>query len=506
MTDGPDLARGIPTSSIGEDGKLVGRVGDQEVLIVRAGGAYYAVDPFCTHYHGPLAEGLVVGETIRCPLHHACFNLRTGEALRAPAIDPISCWKVEVRDGTLRVREKLAAPARTGKAGSGTRPPSSVVIVGAGGGALAAAEMLRREGYDGPITMIGAEPSPPTDVPNLSKEYLSGEAPEEWLPLRTPDFYAERKIELELGVRATGIDLAARNVTLEGGTTRPFDALLIATGADPLRPPIPGAAGARVHTLRTVSDSRAIVKEAGVGRHAVVVGASFIGLEVAASLRHRGVTVDVVAPEPVPLQRVLGSEVGRFVLGLHQAQGVIFHLGQTVTKIDGGKVTLSGGATLEADFIVLGVGVRPAVQLAEQAGLPVNGGILVDEYLETSVPGIFAAGDVARWRDRRTGETRRVEHWVVAERQGQAAARNILGRRVPFDDVPFFWSKHYDVTINYVGHAEAWDAVAIDGDLARRDCTVTYLQGGKPAAVATIGRDRASLEAELAMETAAGLS
>ena len=360
--------------------------------------------------------------------------------------------------------------------------------------------MLRREGYDGPVTMISADDSSPCDRPNLSKDYLAGKAQDDWIPLRPPEFYAERRIELLLGSRVPSIDVSARQVVLESGPRRTFGALLLATGADPVRLPIPGADGAQVHYLRSFADSRALVDKARGAKHVVVTGASFIGLEVSASLRGRGIDVDVVAPERVPLERVMGPEVGRFIQTLHEAQGVVFHLGQTVTRVDGRTVTLSGGTTLDADFVVMGVGVRPGTALAEKAGLALDRGIAVNEYLETSVPGIFAAGDVARWPDPRAGRGIRVEHWVVAERQGQAAARNMLGHRERFDAVPFFWSQHYDLAINYVGHAEQWDAVDIDGTLEAHDCSVTYERGGRRLAVATISRDVESLQAELEME------
>jgi len=255
-----------------------------------------------------------------------------------------------------------------------------------------------------------------------------------------------------------------------------------------------------VYYLRSFADSKAIIAKAASAKRVVVVGASFIGLEVAASLRARGIAVDVVAPDKQPLERVLGAELGLFIRNLHESHGVTFHLGETVSRVQGRTITLSGGAIVDADFLVLGVGVRPSLALAEQAGLAMDRGITVNEYLETSVPGIFAAGDAARWPDPHTGKRIRVEHWVVAERQGQAAAKNMLGGRQKFDAVPFFWSQHYDVTINYVGHAEQWDTAQIDGSLDRRDCAVAFQKDGRTLAIATISRDLQSLQAEAAME------
>ena len=497
----PDLGEGIALSILPDGGMLLGHVAGEDVLLARAGDDLFAVGAHCTHYHGPLVDGLVVGDTVRCPWHHACFSLRSGEALRAPALDPIACWRVERQGEMAFVREKLPEPRPSPAVSTQTRKtPSSVVIVGGGGAGLAAADMLRREGYGGAVTMISADDSPPCDRPNLSKDYLAGRAQDDWIPLRPPEYYVERQIELLLGSRVSSIDVGARQVLLEGGLRRTFGALLIATGADPVRVPIPGADGVQVHYLRSFADSRALVDNARGAKHVVVVGASFIGLEVSASLRGRGIDVDVVAPESVPLERIMGPDVGRFIQTLHEAQGVVFHLGQTVTRVDGRTITLSGGTTLDADFVVMGVGVRPAIALAEKAGLALDRGIAVNEHLETSAPGIFAAGDVARWPDPRSGERIRVEHWVVAERQGQVAARNMLGYGERFDAVPFFWSQHYDITINYVGHAEQWDAVQIDGALGSHDCSVTYKRGDRRLAVATIARDGESLQAELAME------
>jgi apoptosis-inducing factor 3 len=495
-----DLSKGVEASALADGGMILGRVGDDEVVLARSGAELFAIRAQCSHYRGPLAEGLVVGDTVRCPWHHACFSLRTGEALRAPALDPIPCWRVE-RDGDrIFVREKLPAARPTPTSTSARQVPSSIVIVGGGAAGVAAAEMLRREGYDGGLTMISADADPPVDRPNLSKDFLAGEAQEDWIPLWPNDFYVEQRIALVLGRRVSSIDPANRTVRLDDGSDRSYGSLLLATGAEPVRLKIPGAHEDQMRYLRTFADSRAIVERAATAKHVVVVGASFIGLEAAASLRARGIDVDVVAPETAPLERVLGVEVGRFVRSVHESRGVTFHLGQTVAQVDGRNVTLSGGATLDSDFVVMGVGVKPALAIAEQAGLAMDRGISVNEYLETSAPGIFAAGDVARWPDAHTGERIRVEHWVVAERQGQVAARNMLGRRERFDAVPFFWSRHYDLAIKYIGHAERWDEVFIDGSLEALDCSVEYRRGGRALAIATIGRDRANLETEARME------
>ena len=494
----PDLKSGLPLASIPDGGKVQGTVDGEEVLLVRRGMEFFAVGACCTHYHGPLADGLVIGDEVRCPWHHACFSLSTGEALRAPALDAIQCWLVERQGDTVFVREKIA-PVGTAKTAS-KEHPTSVVIVGGGAAGLAAADMLRRRGYSGPLTMISADGDPPCDRPNLSKHFLAGTAQDEWIPLRSPEWYSERKINLVINSRVTSLDTKQKKVVTADGKSYEYGALLLATGADPIKLPVEGATPSQTLYLRSFADSKTIVARAGSSKEVVVVGASFIGLEVAASLRGRGVAVHMVAPEQVPMEKILGSRVGAFVRTLHEEHGVAFHLGQTVKRVDGKKVTLSGGETIEADFIVLGVGVRPSLALAEQAGLTMDRGVVVDEYLQTSAPGVFAAGDIARWPDPHTGEHIRVEHWVVAERQGQTAAKNMLGARERFDAVPFFWSQHYDVPINYVGHAEKWDTIDVDGDVEIKDCTVRYKRDGRTLAVVTIYRDLESLSAEAEME------
>ncbi|MGB3865210.1 MAG: FAD-dependent oxidoreductase, partial [Xanthobacteraceae bacterium] len=352
------------------------------------------------------------------------------------------------------------------------------------------------------IVMLSQDRAPPVDRPNLSKDYLAGSAPEDWLPLRPDDYYRDADIELRCGVEVAGIDPAGHRVTLSDGVDVAYDRLLLATGAEPVRLPIPGASPAQVHTLRSLDDCRAIIAAADGATRALVIGASFIGLEVAASLRTRGIEVHVVAPEKRPMERVLGPAMGDFVRALHEAHGVVFHLEDTVERLDGKRVTFKSGGSLDADLVVAGVGVRPRLALAERAGLALDRGVVVDACLQTSVPDIYAAGDIARWPDVHSGANIRVEHWVVAERQGQVAALNMMGERTSFDAVPFFWSQHYDVPINYVGHAEQWDEIAIDGSITDKDCLLRYKHRGRVLAVASIYRDIASLEAELAMERA----
>jgi len=494
---GPDLTQGVELSDVREGGSLLGNAHGEAVLLVRQRGEVFAVAATCTHYGGPLADGIVTAGEVRCPWHHACFDVRTGEAVRPPALNPLRRWAVEFRGSRVFVGQPLAAPSRPR---TPAREVQSVVIVGAGAAGNAAAEGLRREGYGGPVTMIGAEPTGPVDRPNLSKDYLAGTAPEGWVPLRGAEFYSAQRIELVLGTRVVAVDLEGRRVRLSDGTARSYGALLLATGADPVKLTVRGGDGPLVHTLRSLADSRAIIASATSAARAVVVGASFIGLEVAAALRARGLEVHVVAPEARPLERVMGPELGDFIRTLHEEHGVKFHLRHTLGAIEERSVVLDDGTSLPADLVVAGIGVRPAVSLAEQAGLRLDRGVLVDQYLETSAPGVYAAGDIARWPDPHTGKPLRVEHWVVAERQGQTAARNILGAREPFRAVPFFWSQHYDVPICYVGHAEGWDRLEIAGSIAQRSCMVAFRVAGRISAVATIYRDQQSLRAEDLLE------
>jgi len=512
---GPDLTKGIEISSV-KPGQLIGgHAFGEPVLLAHVEPNWFAVGGKCTHYGAPLDQGVLVSDTIRCPWHHACYSLHNGAAARAPALNDLASYDVVIENEIVRVTRKRdpgqlkgeghraresRAPDRVLFEEMPVAGPTSVVILGGGAAGNACAEMLRREAYRGPITIIDPDPDVPYDRPNLSKDYLAGNAPEEWLPLHPREFYDAQHIEIAAGLEAVSIDAKSRKVKLSDGSTRDYGCLLIATGATPIRLDIPGAD--RILYLRTLRNCRDIIEKAKTVKKAVVIGASFIGLEVAASLITRGLQVSVVAPEQVPLERVLGAELGNLVRKVHQDKGVQFLLGHTVKAVEQNFVTLDDGTRLDADMVVAGIGVRPNLVLAESAGLTLDNGLAVNEFLETSVSGIFAAGDVARWPDAYSEARLRVEHWVVAERQGQVAARNMLGNRDRFDDIPYFWSAHYDkLSIAYTGHVEKWDETRIEGDVANMDCAVAYMVGGKRRAMATINRDRRNLQAEVELET-----
>ena len=497
---GPDLAQGIMFAELEESRMLLGHTAGEQVLVVRRGAEIFAVGAHCTHYHAPLVDGIVGDNTLRCPWHHACFDLGTGEATRAPAFSPLSCWKVEQHDGKVFVREKRKQPGSKSRRPPTSSAPDKIVIVGGGAAGFAGADMLRREQFGGSIVMLSDDDAPPVDRPNLSKDFLAGDAPEDWVPLQPESFYSDKGIDLRLNAAVTAIDPRSRVVALADGSRVAFDRLLLATGAEPVRLSIPGADAPHVLTLRSLADCRAIIARAKRARRVAVLGAGFIGLEVAAALRKRDIEVHVIAPEKRPMERVLGPQMGDFVRSLHEEHGVVFHLEDTPTAIEGGTLRLKSAGTIEADFVVVGVGVRPRVTLAEQAGLALDRGVLVDAFLKTSAPGVFAAGDIVRWPDPHSGENIRVEHWVVAERQGQTAARNMLGYGEEFTDVPFFWSQHYDVPINYIGHAEKWDELVIEGEISGKDCLLRYKRNGRARAVASIFRDAENLRAEVAME------
>jgi apoptosis-inducing factor 3 len=493
---GPDLRAGVKFDGLAENEPLLGHFDGEPVILVRQGDELFATGAVCTHYGGPLAEGLVVGETIRCPWHHARFDLRTGAAEGAPALNPLSCFHVHRHEGMVTVNGKKTVDFRV----ACKLNPSSVVIVGAGAAGAACADMLRTKGYTGPVTLAGDEEPGPVDRPNLSKDFLAGAAGEDWTSLRTREYYESIKVDLITDDPAVRISPAEKQVSLRSGRALKYGAMLLATGAEPRSLPIEGAELPHVYRLRTLADSKAIIGRAQEARTCAVIGSSFIGLEVAASLRQRGLAVSVIGQDSVPLSTILGKELGSFIQKLHEGHGVRFFMDAKAHAIRVDRVEIGDGRFVEADLVVLGVGVSPRTALAEAAGIRVDNGIIVDETLRTSAADVFAAGDIARYPEPVSGDAARIEHWVVAERQGQAVARSMLGIGGAYREAPFFWSQHYDVTISYVGHGASWDRCEIRGDLEKHDACAIYRRKGRTIAVATIGRDRLSLRVEAALE------
>jgi NADPH-dependent 2,4-dienoyl-CoA reductase/sulfur reductase-like enzyme/nitrite reductase/ring-hydroxylating ferredoxin subunit len=492
---GPDFALGTLVADFRDGETRAGHVSGEAVLVSRRGERFFAISGSCTHYGAALADGLIDGDRVHCPWHHACFDLFSGEATAAPAFQALKVFDVEVEADRLFVRRaRSQEPTRTQLRKGG---PRRIVIVGGGAAGFAAADMLRRRGFGGELTMLSADTAGPYDRPNLSKDYLAGTAPEDWIPLKDEAFYRNAGIALHTKSHVTSIDVAGGAAVTAAGARHPFDALLLATGAAPVKLNTPGFDQSNVFVLRTLADARALIAAASAARKAAIVGASFIGLETAAALRTRGLEVEVVGREAVPLQRVMGDKIGAFIRSMHESRGVRFHLQRTVTRFDGKRLWLNDGGSVEADLVILGVGVQPNIELAREAGLAVDDGVLVDSALRTSNPRIFAAGDIASYPDAVSGERIRVEHWVVAERQGQTVAENMFGAQERFTAPPFFWSHHYAASIRYVGHAKRWDAIEIDGSIDNGEFTARFMHEGRLLASASLGRDRDNLEAEL---------
>lgn len=483
---GPDFSTGVALSAIPDSGVLAGHVGDDAVLLAKVDGKIHAVSGSCTHYGGPLGEGLRVGDEIRCPWHHACFSLRTGAAVKAPAFAPLACWQVDIEGDTVFVRRQQEAPHTT--VATPAHAPPRVVIVGGGAAGFACAQRLRERGYSGSITMLSSDSAAPVDRPNLSKDYLAGSAPEEWMPLQPAEFYADKHIDLRLNTDVTALDLQQRQVTTASGEHFGYDALVLATGAEPVQLKLPGFDLPNVYALRTLADTRRLIDGIASAKAVAIVGAGFIGMEAASALRARGLEVHVIAPDELPLGRILGAQLAEHITGMHRSNGVQFHLGCQTESFDGTSLRLSNGQQVKADAVLVGIGVRPRTALAAAANLATDNGIVVNAQLQTGVAGVYAAGDVARYPH--ADGLARVEHWVHAERQGQAVADNILGDNRAFDDPPFFWTHLYGIDLRYLGHGRGWTRVEVDGSPASNDCLARFYRDSTLVAAAAIGRDK----------------
>jgi NADPH-dependent 2,4-dienoyl-CoA reductase/sulfur reductase-like enzyme/nitrite reductase/ring-hydroxylating ferredoxin subunit len=470
--------------------------GETEVLLTRVDGRFHAVSAKCSHYGGPLAQGVLCGTHVMCPWHHAVFDVTNGDLIEPPALDALACYDVRVEGD--RVLVSVPEEADEHHAPAMAKPDHAAdsrqfVIIGGGAAGYAAAQTLREEGFRGGIVMITCEDRAPYDRPNLSKDYLHGHAEPEWMPLRADEFFTEHGIKLVRNREVARVDANTKTITFDSGETMDYDALLVATGGAPVRLNIPGSELKNVCVLRSFADADSIIETATRSKRAVVVGASFIAMEAAYSLRERGLEVIVVAPSKEPFERTLGVEIGAMLRGVQEKHGVRFKLGSIVYQLEGSHsieaVVLDSGERIEADMVVVGVGVRPVTHFVDGVELQKDGGIVVDSRLRAA-DGVYAAGDIAGFIYPPIGERVRIEHWRTALQQGRCAARNMLGHDVPFEGVPFFWTHQFNVELRYVGRVGAWDEIIFDGDVASRVFLAFYVKNNRVLAVAGMNRDR----------------
>lgn len=480
-----------------EDGEMKQiSAGRTDILLARVGGKYHAVGAHCPHYGAPLAEGALCGERIVCPWHHACFNATTGDLEEPPALDSLPCYEVRVDGESVIV--SLPDEMIDRRTPVMTKEDSSAdgrlfVILGGGAAGYTAAQTLREDGFQGRILLITREDRLPYDRPNLSKDYLQGNAEPQWMPLRADEFYAEHNIEVRRDKEVVHVDAVNKTITFKDGDTLAYDSLLVATGGTPRHLDVPGSDLKNVFVLRSFNDADAIIEAARHASRAVVIGASFIGMETASSLIERKLSVTVVAPGEAPFEKTLGAEVGRLFKQIHEAHGVQFKLGASAARFEGDgavkRVVLESGERIEADLVVVGVGVHPATDFLERVELHKDGGVVVDKHLRAA-DGVYAAGDIAYFPSPLTNERQRIEHWRTAQQQGRVAAHNMAGQMVEFDGVPFFWTRQFDSGLLYVGHAASWDEIIYQGDVPSQNFLAFYVKEDRVLAVAGMNRDR----------------
>jgi NADPH-dependent 2,4-dienoyl-CoA reductase/sulfur reductase-like enzyme/nitrite reductase/ring-hydroxylating ferredoxin subunit len=470
------------------------KVGETPVLLARIEGKCYALAAHCTHYGAPLAEGYLSGDRIVCPWHHACFNARTGELEEPPALDSLANYPVTIDgDDVVVDLPDDAADRRTPMMAipDTASDDRTFVIIGGGAAGYAAAQTLREDGFVGRIVMVTPEENLPYDRPNLSKDYLQGSAEPEWMPLRPSDFYSEHGIKI-IRERVKRVAKGSKEIEFESGGKLEFDSLLIATGGVPRTIDLPGSDLKNIFVLRSFTSADEIIAAAEKVQNVAIIGSSFIGMEAAFSLTKRGKRVTVIAPDKVPFERTLGSEIGNLFQDVHEKNGVKFRLASGVTGFDGKdqveKVLLKSGESVDADLVIVGVGVRPATDFLDGFELHKDGGVIADANLRIS-DDVYSAGDIVHFPDARTGELSRIEHWRTAMQLGRVAAHNMTGKSTPFDGVPFFWTTQFDVTLNYVGHAAGWDRTIVQGSIESQDFLIFYIKDDRVQAVAGMNRD-----------------
>lgn len=479
-----------------KDGEMRGVSADgTPILLARVAGECYAVGAHCTHYGAPLAEGYLSGDRIVCPWHHACFDVKTGRFEEPPAFDSLPKFDLSIEDDKIYVRLPDVIPDRetSNMAKRDKKDDRVYVILGGGAAGYMAAQTLREDGFTGRVVLVTRDDRLPYDRPNLSKDYLSGNAEPAWMPIRSREFFEENEIEVMTNTEAAEVDSKTKTVSFKNGTNLKFDSLLIATGGEARKLPVQPDSAENIFLLRNFAHADKIIASAEKGKHAVIIGASFIGMEAASSLRARGCEVTVITPDEVPFRKTLGAEIGKLFQDIHEENGVKFRLGARVKGFEGGakvkSVLLEVGEKVPADFVVVGVGVKPATGSLSGIELEDDGGIATDVHMRVGAD-IFAAGDIVHFPDHRTGELTHIEHWRTALQQGRTAAHNMAGNDAIFAAVPFFWTTQFGVTLNYVGHVSDWDRVIIQGEIGKRDFLAFYVKDHRIMAVAGMNHDR----------------
>jgi apoptosis-inducing factor 3 len=480
------------------------KVGETDVLLVKINGKFYATSAYCTHYQAPLAKGILSGDRVVCPWHNACFNAVTGEQLEPPGLGALSCYDVRVEDDSVivSISEEYSAMRSTLKQVTKVPPmaqfaPSvdgrTFVILGAGAAGAHAAETLRIAGYQGRIIMITQDDRLPYDRTWLSKDYFLGKVSPQQMPLRSTDFYREHNIEVWLDKEVIKVEANTKTIAFTDTKTLNYDSLLVATGGKPRQLDLPGKELKNIFTLRSFSDTEQIQTAAKNGSRAVVIGSSFIGMEAASALTQQGLQVTVISPDSVPFKKILGEEIGQIFLQVHQENGVAFRLERKAIRFEGKEkveaVILDNEERIETDMVIVGIGVQPATEFLEGVDLnPKDRSVTVNEYL-LATNNLYVAGDIARYPDAVTGEPIRVEHWRIAAEQGRIAAYNMVGKACQFKSVPVFWTMQFKFPLRYVGHAEEWDEIIVNGDLNKREFIVFYVKGDRVLAAASSKRD-----------------
>ena len=475
-----------------EDRGLAVELDGKKILLVRAGDIVRAFGAECPHAGAPLDAGAVCNGRIVCPWHKAAFRVSDGRLLEPPALDGLPRYPVQVdASGAVLVS---AQPIETPQAET-TPDARRIVVIGAGAAGTAACAALREFGFGGEVTLIGREPGEPYDRTALSKFVMSGEqAPDEAPSLREEGFFERHRID-RIRAEVVALDAGAKRVELGDGRTLAYDAALVATGGTAKRPDLPGADLRGVYTLRERADAEAILKDVRKGSRAVILGGSFIGLEVASALRKQEVDVAVVTPEALPFVKQFGPRLGAMFRDLHVQNGVAFHAGATAERLEGDgrieRVVLEDGRQLPADLVIAGIGVRPATGFLRGVSLADDGGVPVDETMRAAA-GLYAAGDIARFPLPGNGGSTRIEHWRVAQQHARVAGRAIMGGDARYDGVPFFWTYHFGKRFEYIGHAAAWDDVLIEGDLDEHRFVALLVKDGAVAAAVACQRERAT--------------